>query len=104
MGVEIHFLGGSGRSFFAEVDEVVFAVGGAEQEKSAAAQISGLRMDDGESEAGGDGGIDSVTASAHDFDSGLGCQFVNADNDGVRGVGGAEGRGEGDSGGDRDDD
>src|SRR5208283_6026803 len=78
LGVEIHFFGGSGRRFFAEVDEVSFPGGAAEKKKAASAQISGLGMDDGEREAGGDGGIDSVATGAQHLDAGARGELVDA--------------------------
>jgi hypothetical protein len=64
LGVEIHVFSGSGGRFLAEVEEVSFPAGVAEKKEAAAAKISGLRMDDGEREAGGDGGIDCVATGA----------------------------------------
>ena len=93
LGIEIHVFGGGGGRFFAEVDEVSFAVGVAQEQKSASAKVSGLGMDDGEREAGGDGGIDGVASRAQHLDSGARGELVNAGDDGMRRVGGAQRRG-----------
>ena len=50
-------------------------------------------MDDGEREAGGDGGIDGVATGAQHLDAGARGKFVDADDDGVRSVRGAQRRG-----------
>ena len=98
LGVEIHVCGGSGGRFFAEVDEVSFPGGVAEKKEAASAEISGLGMDDGEREAGGDGGIDSVAAGAQHLDAGARGEFVDAGDDGVPGVRRAQRRGRCDRG------
>ena len=93
LGVEIHVLGGSGGRFFAEVDEVSFPGGVAEKKEAASAEISGLRMDDGEREAGGDGGIDGIATRAQHLDAGARGELVDAGDDGVRSVRRAQRRG-----------
>ena len=93
LGVEIHVCGGGGGRFFAEVDEVSFSGGVAEKKEAASAEISGLGMDNGKREAGGDGGIDSVAAGAQHLDAGARGEFVDAGDDGVRSVRGAQRRG-----------
>ena len=90
MGVEIHVFGGGGRSFFAEVDEVGFACGSAQQKESTSAKVAGLRMDDGEGESGGDGGVHGIATGLHDFDSGARGQFVDAGHHGVLGMRGVK--------------
>ena len=50
-------------------------------------------MDDGEREARGYCGINGVAAGLHDFDSGAGSELVDAGDDGVLRMRGAEGRG-----------
>ena len=37
----------------------------AQEKKPASAEVSGLRMDHGQRESGGDGGIDSIASRAH---------------------------------------
>ena len=83
-------LGGGGRSLLAEVDEVGFAVGIAQKKESASAEISGLRMDDGERKSGGDGGVDRIASGVQHFDAGAGREFVDAGDHGVRSMGRAE--------------
>jgi hypothetical protein len=50
-------------------------------------------MDDGEREAGGDGGIDGIASGAQHLNTGLRSELVNAGDDGVRSVGGTQRRG-----------
>ncbi len=50
-------------------------------------------MDDGEREAGGDGGIDGVASGAQHFDAGARGEFVDAGDHGVRSVRGTQRRG-----------
>jgi hypothetical protein len=91
LGVEIHIFGGSGGSLFAKVDEVSFAVGEAEEHEAAAAEISGLGMNDGEGETGGHGGVNGVAAGVEHLDSGTRGKFVDAGDERVRSVSGAQG-------------
>jgi hypothetical protein len=93
VGVEIHVFVGSGGGFFAEVDEASFPVGIAEKKEAASAEISSSRIDDGEGEAGGDGGIDGIATRAQHFDAGARGKLVNAGDDGVRSVSRAQRRG-----------
>ena len=86
VGVEIHVGGGGGRSLLAKIDEMIFAVRGAQQHESSAAEISRLRIDHCEREAGGHRGVHRVAALAHNFHAGFGREFVNAGDDGVRRV------------------
>ncbi len=98
VGVEIHVFGGGGGSFFAEVDEVILPCRGAQQKESASAEVAGLRMDDGQGESGGDGGVNGIASGLHDFDSGARGQFVNAGDHGVGSMRRAQGSGGEDGG------
>jgi hypothetical protein len=91
--VEIHVFGGGGRSFFAEVDEVGFAGRGAKEEKSSAADVAGLGMDDGEGKSGGDGGVNGIASRLHHLNASAGSELVNAGHNGMRRMGGAQRRG-----------
>jgi len=55
------------------------AVVGAEQQESAAAEIAGRGMDNGESKAGGDGGVNGIAAFAQHVEAGVGGEMVDAD-------------------------
>ena len=86
LGVLVHGFGGLEGGFFAEVDEGGFAVVGAEEQKSAAAQVAGGGVDDGQGKAGGHGGVDGVSALAQHFEAGVGGQVLDADHHAVRGA------------------
>jgi hypothetical protein len=60
-----------------------FTIGAAEKHEPAAAQVTGLGMDNCERESSGDGGIDGVSSSVEHFYSGARGQFVNAGDDSV---------------------
>ena len=94
MRVEVHIFSGGGWSLLAEVDEVSLTACGAQEQKSATAKVARLRMDDGERESGGDGGVDGIAAGLHDFYSDAGGEFVNAGDHGMGRVGGRNRRGE----------
>jgi hypothetical protein len=74
---------------------VNFAVGAAEKKEAASAEISSLGMDDGEREASGHGSVDGVATGAQHLDAGARGEFVDAGDDGVRSVRGAQRRGRG---------
>ena len=93
LSVQIHVFRGRGGRFFAEVDEMSFAVGVAEKKEAASAKISGLGMNDGEREAGGDGGIDGIASGLQHLNPGARGKLVNAGDDGVRSVRGTQRRG-----------
>ena len=59
------------------------AVGHADEHEPAATQISCRRMDHGQSESRGYGGVDRIATGLHDLDSGPRGEFVHADHDGV---------------------
>jgi hypothetical protein len=61
-----------------------FARRSAEKEESTSAEVASLRMDDGEGESGGNGGVNGIASSLHDFGAGARSEFVNAGDDGVR--------------------
>jgi hypothetical protein len=69
------------------------AVGAAEKKEAASAEISSLRMHDGEREAGGDGGIDRIAARAQHLNAGARGELVDAGHDSVRSVRRAQRRG-----------
>jgi hypothetical protein len=56
---------------------------GAEQHEAAAAQVTGGRMNDGESEARGYGCVYRVAAGAENFNPGIGGQMMHADHHAV---------------------
>ena len=84
-GVEVHVAGGGGGGFFAVVEEVWFAVMVADEHEAAAAEVAGLRVDDGEGEGHGDGGVDGVAALLEDLDAGVGGVVLDGDDHGVAG-------------------
>ncbi len=86
--VEVHVGGRSRRSLFAVVDEVGGAVGHADKHEPTPAEISCLRVHDGEGEARGDGGVDGVAAGLHYLYAGARGQLVDAGHHGVRRVDG----------------
>jgi hypothetical protein len=67
--------------------------GVAEKQETTAPEVSGLGMDDGEREAGGDSGIDGIASGSQHLHAGARGKFVDAGDDGVRSVRGAQRRG-----------
>ena len=53
------------------------------KQEAAAAQVAGCRMHDGESKAGGYGGVDCVAAFAQDLHAGVRGQVMDADDHAV---------------------
>ena len=84
LGVEVHVGGGGERRFLAVVDEDVFAGVLVDEHESAAADVAGKRVDDGEREADGDGSIDGVAAFLQDLNAGVGGEVMDGDDHGVR--------------------
>jgi hypothetical protein len=60
------------------------AGGEADEHEASAADVAGLRMNDGEDESGGDGGVDGVAAALHRVNAGLRGELVDARDHGVR--------------------
>ena len=84
LGVEIHVGGGFGRGFLAEVEEVDLAVGAAEEQKAATADIARLGKHHSERETDGDGRIYGIAALLHDRDSRLGRIRLHRGHHGLR--------------------
>jgi hypothetical protein len=92
LGVEIHGGGGGLGSALAEVEEVGCAGVVAEEHEASAAEIAGLRQDDGEGEADRDGGVDGVASLLEDLEARVGGAVMDGDHHGVlRGRGLREG-------------
>ncbi len=77
------FCGGGEGSFLAVIDEGGLAGVIADQHESAAAQVAGGGMDDGQRKSGGDGGVDRVAALLQDLDTGIGREVMHADHHAV---------------------
>jgi hypothetical protein len=69
-----------------------FTIGAAEEHEPAAAEISGLRMDNRQRESSSHSGINRIASSVEHLYSGARGQFVNAGDDGVRRVSWAQWR------------
>ncbi len=97
LGVEVHVAGGGEGGALAEVEEVGFAMGGADHHEAAATEVPGAGPDDGESEAYGYGGVDGVAALLEDGEAGVGGFVMDGDYGGVAfgGRGGERGAEEG---------
>ena len=87
-GVEVHVGGRGERGLLAVVDEDVFAGVLVDEHESAAAEVAGEGVDDGEREADGDGGVDGIAAGLQDSDAGVGGEVMHGDDHGVRGADG----------------
>ena len=61
-----------------------------DEHEAAAADVAGLRVDDGEGEADGHGCVDGVAALLEDLDAGVGGVVVDGDDHGVAGASGGE--------------
>ena len=81
--VEVHVAGGCGRSLFAVVEEVGFAMLVADEHEAAAADISGCGVHDRERKAHGYGSVYCVAALFQDGYAGIGGIVMNADDHGV---------------------
>ena len=68
---DVHVARGFTRCYLAVIQERGLAVGKTDQHKSAAANVSGRRLDDRKRESRGDSRIHSISASLQYFDSGL---------------------------------
>jgi hypothetical protein len=69
---------------------VDFAGSGPEKKETASAEVSSLRMDNGQCEAGGHGSVYGIASGLHHVYAGAGGKFVDTGDDRVRGVRGPE--------------
>ena len=88
--VEIHVGRGFGRGLLAIVEEVHLAVGPAEEQESASADIAGFGIDDLQREADRDGCVDSVAARLQNFDAHLRRLRLHRRHHAMRAVAGAD--------------
>src|SRR5208283_1933606 len=72
IGLDVHIAGGFCRSSFAVIEKAGFAAGETHEHEAATTDVSGGGFDDGESEGGGDGGVNGVATAFEDFHAGLG--------------------------------
>ena len=82
-GVLVHGFGGGQGRLFAVIDKRRPAVVHAQEQESAAAQVAGEGMDNGEGKAGGHSRIHRIAAFFQDFKAGVGGKVVNADHHAV---------------------
>ena len=83
LGVELHVARRCRRGAFAEIDEISAAVGESDKHESAATQVSGGGMRDGERESHSHRGVDGVATRLEDFDADIGCVRLHSDYHGV---------------------
>ena len=88
VSVEIHIGSRTQGRFFAEVNEVRFAVGQAQQHEAAAAQIAGVGVDDSQCEASRDRRIHCVASCLQHLQTCITGVVMNADHHGVLRLGG----------------
>ena len=84
--IQVHIARGGGGSLLAKIEEVHLAFGAAVEHESAAPQIAGRRMHDGERKAGGHRGIDRIAALSHDLGAYAGCLRMRAGHHRVTGA------------------
>lgn len=86
--VEVHVARGGCGGLFTVVEEVSFAAVVADEHEASAADVSGCRVDDGESKADGYGCVDCVAALLEDGYAGVGGVVLDGDDHGVFGADG----------------